>query len=50
MSKDYEKIKKYYDAGLWNKARVKNMALKGIITKGEYEDITREEFFVSKIN
>lgn len=44
MSKDFEKIKKYYDNGLWNKARVKNMALKGIITEEEYREITGEEF------
>lgn len=50
MSKDFEKIKKYYDNGLWNKARVKNMVLNGIITEEEYREITGEEFFVSKIN
>ena len=44
MSKNYEKIKKYYDSGLWNKARVRNMVTKGIITEGEYREITGEEF------
>lgn len=44
MSKNYEKIKKYYDNGLWNKARVKNMVAKGIITEEEYQEITGEEY------
>lgn len=44
MSKDYEKIKKYYDSGLWNKARVRNMVLKGVITEEEYQEIAGEEF------
>ena len=44
MSKMYEKIKKYYDQGLWNKARVFNMVEKGIITAEEYEMITGEAY------
>lgn len=44
MSKDFEKIKKYYDNGLWNKVMVRNIVLKGIITEDEYFDITFEEF------
>lgn len=44
MSKDFLKIKKYYDAGLWNKVRVKNMVIKGIITTEEYMDITDENY------
>lgn len=44
MSRILEKIKRYYDDGLWNKARVRNMVLKGVITEEEYWEITGEEF------
>lgn len=44
MSKDFEKIKKYYDDGLWSRARVRNMVLKGIITEDECREITGEGF------
>lgn len=39
MSKMYEKIKKYYDTGLWSEQRVYNVMLKGIITGDEYKEI-----------
>ena len=39
MSKMYEKVKKYYDTGLWSEERVINMVIKGIITEEEYKDI-----------
>lgn len=42
MSKMYEKIKAYYDSGLWNKTRVYNMVDKGVITEEEYQLITGE--------
>ena len=42
MSKMYEKIKEYYDSGLWSEERVRNMVIKGIITEEEFYDITRE--------
>lgn len=44
MSKMYEKIKAYYDSGLWNKTRVYNMVGKGVITKEEYTAITGEVY------
>lgn len=44
MSKMYEKIKKYYDDGLWNKRRVADMVPRGIITSEEYQQITGEEY------
>lgn len=43
-SKDFEKIKKYYDQGLWSKERVYNMVGKGKITAEEYEEITGEAY------
>ena len=42
MSKMYEKIKGYYDTGLWSEERVRNMVIKGIITEEEFYDITGE--------
>lgn len=39
MSKMYEKIKSYYDTGLWSEQRVCNVMLKGIITEDEYKEI-----------
>ena len=40
----YEKIKKYYDTGLWSEERVRNMVIKGIITEEEYASIVGEEY------
>ena len=42
MSKMYEKIKEYYNAGLWSEERVRTMVIKGIITEEEFYDITGE--------
>ena len=44
MSKMYEKIKKYYDTGLWSEERVRNMVIKGIITEEEYKKIVDKEY------
>lgn len=44
MSKMYEKIKKYYDTGLWSEERVRNMVIKGIITEEEYASIVGKEY------
>lgn len=35
----FEKVKDYYDSGLWNDERVKNAVIKGWITEEEYEEI-----------
>lgn len=45
MSKNYEKVKKYYDNGLWSKQRVYNAVGKWI-TETEYELITGEKYEV----
>ena len=42
MSKMYEKIKEYYNTGLWSEERVRNMVVKGIITEEEFYEITGE--------
>ena len=39
-SAKFEKVKDYYDRGLWNEARVAIAVVKGWITETEYEEIT----------
>lgn len=43
-SKNFEKVKRYYDSGLWNKEAVRNAVLRGWITEEEYEEIVGEPF------
>lgn len=43
MSKKYEKVKNYYDKGLWNENRVHNAVGKWI-TPEEYEQITGKTY------
>ena len=42
-SKNFNKVKEYYDRGLWSKMRVKN-AVDKWITQEEYKEITGEEY------
>lgn len=44
MSAKFEKVKSYYDAGLWSKTRVRNAVIKRWITAEEYRLITGEEY------
>lgn len=44
MSKMYEKIKEYYNTGLWSEERVRNMVIKGVITEEEYASIVGKEY------
>lgn len=37
----FEKIKKYYELGLWTKEMVYNAVVKGVITESEYESICK---------
>ena len=39
----FEKIKDYYDSGLWSLQRVYNVVGK-VITEDEYEEITGEDY------
>ena len=43
-SKNYEKVRGYYDGGFWNEARVKNAVTKGWITEDEYTEITGNRY------
>lgn len=40
----FDKVKIYYDAGLWNLTMVKNAVIKGWITAGEFTEITGEQY------
>lgn len=44
MSKVYDKIKLYYDSGLWSEVRVRNMVVKDVITEEEYASIVGKEY------
>ena len=43
MSK-YDKVKNYYERGLWNVDRVRNAVVKGWITEQEFMQITGQEY------
>lgn len=43
MSENFEKVKNYYDEGLWNVARVRKAVGKWI-TKEEFKIITGEDY------
>ena len=40
----YERVKYYYNAGLWNIAMVKVAVRKGIITKEQFKEITGQDY------
>ncbi len=44
MSPKFNKVKGYYDSGLWNLTMVKNAVVKGWITAEEFEQITGEPY------
>lgn len=44
MSKNYNKVKTYYDRGLWSIDRVREAVVKGWITEEEYELITGQSY------
>lgn len=44
MSKKFEKVKGYYDKGLWSKRQVHDAVVKGWITPEEYTLITGEPY------
>lgn len=43
-SPKFEKVKRYYDEGLWNKQMVANAVMKAWITAEEYEEIVGEPY------
>ena len=40
MNSKFEKVKSYYERGLWNIERVRNAVVKKWITPAEFEEIT----------
>lgn len=40
----FEKIKKWYESGMWTKKMVRNAVIKGKITEDEYTEITGEKY------
>ncbi len=40
----FEKIKKWYERGMWTKRMVGDAVKKGKITPAQYEEITGEEY------
>lgn len=43
-SPKFEKVKSYYDRGLWKAFQVANAVVKGWITAEEYEEIVGEPY------
>lgn len=41
---NFEKVKYYFEMGLWSAAMVKTAVRKGIITKEQYKEITGREY------
>lgn len=41
-SKQFERIKRFYDRGLWTKEQAHEAVVKGLITEEEYEEIVHE--------
>lgn len=44
MSSKFQKVKYYYDNGLWDINRVRNAVVKNWITSEEFEEITGESY------
>lgn len=44
MSRKFNTVKKYYDAGLWSIEMVRNAVVKNWITEEEFAEITGEEY------
>lgn len=40
----YERVKAYYESGMWSKSMVKMAVRKGVITKDQYTEITGEDY------
>lgn len=40
----YERIKYFYDAGLWSIPMVRTAVKKGVITKDQFKEITGEDY------
>lgn len=43
-SKNYQKVKRYYDLKMWDETRVRNAVRMGWVTEEEYREITGREY------
>ena len=43
-SKNYDKVKRYYNMGMWNETRVRNAVKMNWITEEEFKEITDKEY------
>lgn len=43
-SKNFDKVKRFYDGGFWSIDRVRNSVVKGWITAEEFREITGEVY------
>ena len=43
-SKNFEKVKGFYDSGFWSIGKVKNAVTKGWITVEEFKEITGQDY------
>lgn len=43
-SKNYQKVKRYYDMKMWDEARVRNAVKMGWITEAEFQEITGKKY------
>jgi uncharacterized XkdX family phage protein len=42
----YDRIKRFYDGGLWTESMVRDAVVKGVITEIQYEEITGDPYTV----
>ena len=40
----YEKIKEYYERGLWSEARVREAVARNVITPEQFKEITGKDY------
>ena len=43
-SKNYQKVKRYYDLKAWDETRVRNAVTMGWITEAEFTEITGKDY------
>lgn len=43
-SKNYEKVKRWYDMKMWNETRVRNAVVTEWITQDEFKEITGKDY------
>ena len=43
-SKNYQKVKRYYDMKMWDENRVRNAVVMNWITEAEFTEITGKEY------